>query len=62
MRSFLTTKLTDNFYINYAIWISFTVVMIQISATITQMFSPCAAGSGIPEMKVILRGVVLKGF
>lgn len=61
MRSFLTTKLTDNFYINYALWIFFTLFMVQISASITQIFSPCAAGSGIPEIKVILRGVVLKG-
>lgn len=61
VRSFLTTKLTDNFYINYALWISFTCFMVLISASITQIFSPCAAGSGIPEMKVILRGVVLKG-
>lgn len=35
--------------------------MILISAFITQAFSPQAGGSGISEMKVILRGVVLKG-
>ncbi|KAK1878476.1 Chloride channel protein 2 [Dissostichus eleginoides] len=37
-------------------------VLITFSAGFTQILSPQAVGSGIPEMKTILRGVVLKEY
>lgn len=61
VRHFLTHDLTDIFALNYAFWVLYMLVLVLISATITRYFSPQAAGSGVSEMKVILRGVTLKG-
>ncbi|XP_017482640.1 PREDICTED: chloride channel protein 2-like [Rhagoletis zephyria] len=61
-RHFLTHDLTDIFALNYAFWVLYMLVLVLISATITRYFSPQAAGSGVSEMKVILRGVTLKEY
>lgn len=61
MRDYLTNKLTTVFFYSLALWTLFTVVMVLISAIVTRFLAPQAAGSGVSEMKVVLRGVVLKG-
>ncbi|XP_053535179.1 chloride channel protein 2 [Ictalurus punctatus] len=54
--------LEGNMVLQYLAWITYPVVLISFSAGFTHIVAPQAAGSGIPEMKTILRGVVLKEY
>ncbi|XP_062873336.1 chloride channel protein 2-like [Trichomycterus rosablanca] len=54
--------LDSNVVLQYLAWITYPVVLISFSAGFTHIVAPQAAGSGIPEMKTILRGVVLKEY
>ncbi|XP_035277502.1 chloride channel protein 2a isoform X4 [Anguilla anguilla] len=51
-----------NVLMQYLAWVAYPVVLITFSAGFTQILAPQAVGSGIPEMKTILRGVVLKEY
>lgn len=61
VRHYLTTS-TDDFVYNYLIWIAYVVVMASLAALLTRWISPQAAGSGVAEMRVVVRGVVLKEY
>ncbi|KAK2901157.1 hypothetical protein Q8A67_009272 [Cirrhinus molitorella] len=54
--------LHSNMLLQYLAWVTYPVVLITFSAGFTQILAPQAVGSGIPEMKTILRGVVLKEY
>ncbi|XP_039533298.1 chloride channel protein 2a isoform X4 [Pimephales promelas] len=54
--------LHSNILLQYLAWVTYPVVLITFSAGFTQILAPQAVGSGIPEMKTILRGVVLKEY
>ncbi|XP_048102612.1 chloride channel protein 2a isoform X1 [Alosa alosa] len=54
--------LDRNMLLQYLAWVTYPVVLITFSAGFTQILAPQAVGSGIPEMKTILRGVVLKEY
>uniref|UniRef100_A0A674MFM1 Chloride channel protein 2 n=1 Tax=Takifugu rubripes TaxID=31033 RepID=A0A674MFM1_TAKRU len=54
--------LDSNIFLQYLAWVTYPVVLITFSAGFTQILAPQAVGSGIPEMKTILRGVVLKEY
>ncbi|NXL86816.1 CLCN2 protein, partial [Alectura lathami] len=54
--------LDTNVVLQYLAWVIYPTVLITFSAGITQILAPQAVGSGIPEMKTILRGVVLKEY
>uniref|UniRef100_A0A8C6LUH8 Chloride channel protein 2 n=1 Tax=Nothobranchius furzeri TaxID=105023 RepID=A0A8C6LUH8_NOTFU len=54
--------LDSNMLLQYIAWVTYPVVLISFSAGFTQILAPQAVGSGIPEMKTILRGVVLKEY
>uniref|UniRef100_A0A8C2AWD6 Chloride channel, voltage-sensitive 2a n=1 Tax=Cyprinus carpio TaxID=7962 RepID=A0A8C2AWD6_CYPCA len=54
--------LHSNMLLQYVAWVTYPVVLITFSAGFTQILAPQAVGSGIPEMKTILRGVVLKEY
>uniref|UniRef100_A0AAY4DZ42 Chloride channel protein n=1 Tax=Denticeps clupeoides TaxID=299321 RepID=A0AAY4DZ42_9TELE len=54
--------LESNIFLQYLAWVTYPVVLISFSAGFTHIVAPQAAGSGIPEMKTILRGVVLKEY
>ncbi|XP_020782429.1 chloride channel protein 2c isoform X2 [Boleophthalmus pectinirostris] len=54
--------LDSNVFLQYLAWVTYPVVLITFSAGFTQILAPQAVGSGIPEMKTILRGVVLKEY
>lgn len=49
-------------YSGYLIWTGHAVLLIMIAACTTRYISPQAAGSGVAEMKVIIRGVVIKEY
>ncbi|XP_061270976.1 chloride channel protein 1 isoform X2 [Bos javanicus] len=48
--------------LQFLVWVGFPLILILFSALFCQIISPQAVGSGIPEMKTILRGVVLKEY
>ncbi|XP_048751494.1 chloride channel protein 2-like isoform X3 [Ostrea edulis] len=48
--------------LQYFAWVSYTMLFILFATGFSHLVSPQACGSGIPEMKTILRGVVLKEF
>ncbi|KAM6304814.1 chloride channel protein 2 [Aegotheles albertisi] len=54
--------LDNNVLLQYLAWVTYPTVLITFSAGFTQILAPQAVGSGIPEMKTILRGVVLKEY
>ncbi|XP_042877636.1 chloride channel protein 2-like isoform X5 [Penaeus japonicus] len=43
-------------------WVAIPTLLVIFAAAFCQWMAPSAAGSGIPEMKTILRGVVLKEY
>ncbi|XP_073452040.1 chloride channel protein 1 [Aquarana catesbeiana] len=51
-----------NVWYQYMAWVAFPLVLILFAAVFCHIVSPQAIGSGIPELKVILRGVVLKEY
>lgn len=55
-------SLPGNTFVQYIVWTCFPLILISFSVGFTYLISPHAIGSGIPEMKVILRGTVLKRY
>ncbi|XP_071840808.1 chloride channel protein 2-like isoform X2 [Apostichopus japonicus] len=48
--------------LQYFAWVGFPIVLVVFSAGFVHLVSANAIGSGIPEMKTILRGVILKEY
>ncbi|KAK6013027.1 hypothetical protein OSTOST_21723, partial [Ostertagia ostertagi] len=48
--------------ISFFVWTLYVVVLICASALCAHYIAPQAIGSGIPEMKTVLRGVILKEY
>ncbi|XP_014643162.1 PREDICTED: chloride channel protein 1 isoform X2 [Ceratotherium simum simum] len=48
--------------LQFLAWVTFPLILVLFSALFCHLISPQAVGSGIPEMKTILRGVVLKEY
>ncbi|KAM9790531.1 chloride channel protein 2-like isoform 1-T1 [Syngnathus typhle] len=62
VQKWMYSGLDNHLLLQYIAWVSYPVVLITFSAGFTQILAPQAVGSGIPEMKTILRGVVLKEY
>ncbi|XP_075467916.1 chloride channel protein 1 isoform X3 [Ascaphus truei] len=54
--------LSHNVWLQYLAWVSYPLILILFAAVFCHLVSPQAIGSGIPELKVIMRGVVLKEY
>ncbi|RMC07572.1 hypothetical protein DUI87_17046 [Hirundo rustica rustica] len=54
--------LHPNIPLQYAVWVAFPLGLILFAASFCHFVSPQAVGSGIPELKTIMRGVVLKEY
>uniref|UniRef100_A0AC35U8C5 Chloride channel protein n=1 Tax=Rhabditophanes sp. KR3021 TaxID=114890 RepID=A0AC35U8C5_9BILA len=52
----------DNIIYTYLVWITYGMFLVTVSAVFVHYIAPQAIGSGIPEMKTILRGVILKEY
>lgn len=61
-RVWLYRDLASDPYERYFAWISLPVCLILFSTGFVYLVSPQSIGSGIPEMKTILRGVRLKEY
>ncbi|NXJ69509.1 CLCN1 protein, partial [Rostratula benghalensis] len=55
-------ELHPNIPLQYLAWVTFPLVLILFAAIFCHLVSPQAVGSGIPELKTIMRGVVLKEY
>ncbi|KAL0985126.1 hypothetical protein UPYG_G00153210 [Umbra pygmaea] len=55
-------ELRDNVLIQYLAWVIYPMVLVMFASFFCNLVSPQAIGSGIPELKTILRGVVLKEY
>ncbi|KAA0703004.1 Chloride channel protein 1 [Triplophysa tibetana] len=55
-------ELKGNVGLQYLAWISYPIILIVFASFFCHLVSPQAIGSGIPELKTILRGVVLKEY
>ncbi|XP_074593030.1 chloride channel protein 2 isoform X2 [Brevipalpus obovatus] len=49
-------------YMKYIAWVSGPLVLVLFASGFVHVVAPQAVGSGIPEMKTILRGVVLREY
>ncbi|XP_034855623.1 chloride channel protein 2 [Mirounga leonina] len=61
-QQWMSQGLNTSLLLQYLAWVTYPIVLITFSAGFTQILAPQAVGSGIPEMKTILRGVVLKEY
>ncbi|EDV43258.2 uncharacterized protein Dana_GF16614, isoform D [Drosophila ananassae] len=61
-RIWLYRDLTSQPFVQYIAWVSLPVCLILFSAGFVHLIAPQSIGSGIPEMKTILRGVQLKEY
>ena len=52
----------DQTFMRYFAWVSAPLVLVLFSSGFVHVVAPQAVGSGIPEMKTILRGVVLREY
>ncbi|NXS31036.1 CLCN1 protein, partial [Pomatostomus ruficeps] len=55
-------QLHPNVPLQYVVWVAFPLGLILFAASFCHFVSPQAVGSGIPELKTIMRGVVLKEY
>ncbi|XP_076611490.1 chloride channel protein 1-like [Chaetodon auriga] len=55
-------ELRGNIPLQFLAWVSYPLMFILFSSLFCHLVSPQAIGSGIPELKTILRGVVLKEY
>ncbi|KAM8972719.1 chloride channel protein ClC-Kb-like [Pelodytes ibericus] len=62
MNLWVYDALNQYLYLQYFSWVLYHVLLMMVSAGVAKYISPQAAGSGIPELKVTLRGVVLDEF
>ncbi|XP_022250367.1 chloride channel protein 2-like [Limulus polyphemus] len=61
-RIWLYRDLTEHPAQQYLAWLTFPLILMLFSAGFVHVVAAQAVGSGIPEMKTILRGVVLKEY
>jgi chloride channel 2 len=61
-RRVLYEQLGEHIAVKYLLWVSLPVLLILFATGFVHVLAPQAIGSGIPEMKTILRGVALKEY
>ena len=61
-RLWLVKDLVSNIWLQFLARVSLPVFLVLFSTGFVHVVAPQAIGSGIPEMKTILRGVVLKEY
>ncbi|KAI1885810.1 hypothetical protein AGOR_G00207620 [Albula goreensis] len=55
-------ELSGNVLLQYLAWVTYPMVLIMFASLFCHLVAPQSIGSGIPELKTILRGVVLKEY
>ncbi|XP_013875974.1 chloride channel protein 2, partial [Austrofundulus limnaeus] len=59
-QKWLYEAVDSNVFLQYLAWVTYPVVLITFAAGFIKILAPHAVGSGVPEMRTIMRGVVLK--
>ncbi|KAK4872907.1 hypothetical protein RN001_014936 [Aquatica leii] len=57
-----STKGAGAYIISYLFYIVWALLFAALSASLVRMFAPYACGSGIPEIKTILSGFIIRGY
>lgn len=50
------------YIISYFFYVSWALLFAALAASLVRMFAPYACGSGIPEIKTILSGFIIRGY
>ncbi|XP_033221548.1 H(+)/Cl(-) exchange transporter 5 isoform X2 [Belonocnema kinseyi] len=50
------------YIISYLFYVAWALLFASLSASLVRMFAPYACGSGIPEIKTILSGFIIRGY
>lgn len=58
----LFAALSDNYLVSYILFILYSMFFVSLAATCVLYISPHSAGSGIPEMKSILSGIIMNRY
>lgn len=53
---------TSNYFVNYMLWVLFSVASCLLAAFLVHFVAPYSAGSGIPAVKSILSGVLMEHY
>ncbi|XP_068148620.1 H(+)/Cl(-) exchange transporter 5 [Drosophila tropicalis] len=53
---------TGPYIISYITYVFWALLFASLSASLVRMFAPYACGSGIPEIKTILSGFIIRGY
>ena len=53
---------TSPYIISYISYMAVAILFAALSASLVRMFAPYACGSGIPEIKTILSGFIIRGY
>ncbi|KAJ8949182.1 hypothetical protein NQ318_021675 [Aromia moschata] len=61
-RMWLYTELAERMFAKWVAWVCLPVCLILWDVGLTHLIAPQAAGSGIPQIKTSLRGVIMKEF
>jgi chloride channel 2 len=56
------TSFSGIFFVDFMLWIAFSLAMVVLAGLVVQFVGPFSAGSGIPAMKSILSGVMLRHY
>lgn len=51
-----------SYIVSYLLYIFWALLFASLSASLVRMFAPYACGSGIPEIKTILSGFIIRGY
>ncbi|XP_074105086.1 chloride channel protein 3 isoform X2 [Cotesia typhae] len=51
-----------HYIVSYFFYIAWALLFASLSASLVRMFAPYACGSGIPEIKTILSGFIIRGY
>ncbi|KAK9892262.1 hypothetical protein WA026_019063 [Henosepilachna vigintioctopunctata] len=57
-----TSQGAGAYLVSYLFYIIFALLFAALSACLVRMFAPYACGSGIPEIKTILSGFIIRGY
>eukprot|EP00794_Sanderia_malayensis_P007396 gene7396-8216_t len=52
----------ENYMLNYFFYVSLSFIFALLTVVLVRYFAPYACGSGIPEIKTILGGFIIKGY
>lgn len=50
------------YLLRYLAYVSWALLFAALAASLVRMFAPYACGSGIPEIKTILSGFIIRGY